>query len=95
MTILAKKILFLRKWKQGNCDLVVVSYILSYHFNNWANNIAHLQEEYENMRQKIEEAANGAAQIERGGDYAAFANTTKSDHPTIIKVCQIVLLFYY
>lgn len=47
------------------------------------------------MRQKIEEAANGAAQIERGGDYAAFANTTKSDHPTIIKVCQIVLLFYY
>ncbi|GMN33200.1 hypothetical protein TIFTF001_044766 [Ficus carica] len=45
-----------------------------------------IKEEYENMRQKIEAAASGTVQIECCGDYAAFANTTKTDHPTIIKV---------
>ncbi|EXB37859.1 Cellulose synthase-like protein H1 [Morus notabilis] len=46
-----------------------------------------MKDEYEKVRQKIEEAANGTVQIECSGEYAAFStNTNKSDHPSIIKV---------
>ncbi|EXB37861.1 Cellulose synthase-like protein H1 [Morus notabilis] len=45
-----------------------------------------MKEEYEKLRQKIEEATKGTLKIVCSGEYAAFANTNKSDHPNIIKV---------
>ena len=45
-----------------------------------------MQEEYEKLKQKIEEATEGTVPFECTGEFAAFANADKSDHPSIIKV---------
>ncbi|PON35109.1 Cellulose synthase [Parasponia andersonii] len=45
-----------------------------------------IKDEYEKLKRKIEQAIDGTAPFELSGEYAAFANTDKSDHPSIIKV---------
>ena len=56
-----------------------------YHYKTTVSS-ALLQEEYEKLEQKIEEATEGTVPFECTGEYAAFANTDKRDHPSIIKV---------
>ncbi|KAH7533087.1 hypothetical protein FEM48_Zijuj04G0093100 [Ziziphus jujuba var. spinosa] len=45
-----------------------------------------LQEEYEKLREKIEDAVHGKVPIDLSGDYAVFADTQKNNHPAIIKI---------
>ncbi|XP_015881133.3 cellulose synthase-like protein H1 isoform X2 [Ziziphus jujuba] len=45
-----------------------------------------MKEEYEKLREKIEDAVHGKVPIDLSGDYAVFADTQKNNHPAIIKI---------
>ncbi|KAH7533091.1 hypothetical protein FEM48_Zijuj04G0093500 [Ziziphus jujuba var. spinosa] len=45
-----------------------------------------MKEEYEKLKEKIEDAVQGKIPIDLSGDYAVFANTEKNNHPAIVKV---------
>lgn len=48
--------------------------------------IFNLQDEYENLCQKIEDAVQHSVPLDISGDYAAFAHIETNNHPTVIKV---------
>lgn len=48
--------------------------------------IFNLQDEYENLCQKIEDAVQHSVPLDISGDYAAFSHLETNNHPTVIKV---------
>ena len=50
--------------------------------------VLNLQEEYEHLTRKIEDAARKSIPCQLDGEFAAFSNSERTNHPTIIKVPQ-------
>jgi len=49
-----------------------------------------LQDMYDNLRHKIEDVTRNSTSFQFEGEYAVFLSTEKRNHPSIVKVTNIV-----